>query len=200
MVTGCLACALTALQVGVFFDHVFPELVLPPGQLLFVAYDLLGAESAIWCQGDKRKVHMGCFLIHMHHGGNDSFSGLVLYKEVERFLKILPDFGQLLALEELRRGGEQDFHHPNAVFSGAAPSGADLELSLSPVPLGRLNQVEVLLAAGEVNIGITGVSFFSAFVMGFDVGDLRPLVLGEAHDGVLWLAQWRLSFLAIQSY
>lgn len=57
-----------------------------------------------------------------------------------------------------------------------------------------------MLAAGEVNIGITGVSFFSAFVMGFDVGDLWPLVLGKAHDGVLWLAQWRPSFLAIQSY
>ena len=39
-----------------------------------------------------------------------------------------------------------------------------------------------------------------AVFMGFDVGDLWPLVLGKAHDGVLWLAQWRPSFLAIQSY
>ncbi len=75
---------------------------------------------------DKRKVHMAVFLVHMHHSGNDCFSGLVLLKEAECFLKILPDFRQLLALKELRRGGEQDFHHPNAVFSGAASSGADL--------------------------------------------------------------------------
>ena len=160
---------------------------------------------------------MGCFLIHMHHGGDDSFSGLVLLKEAECFLKELPDFGQLLALEELWRGGEQDLYKqllaleelwrggeqdlykPNAVFSGAAFSGADLALSLSPVMLGWFDQVEVMLAAGEVNIRVTGVLFFSAFVMGLDVGDLWPLVLGEAHDSVLWLAQWRPSFLAIQS-
>lgn len=200
MVAARLACTLAALQVGVFSNHVLPELVLPPGQLLFVTNDLFGAESAIWRQGDKKKVHMGCFLIHMHHGGDDSFSGLVLHKEAECFLKILPDFGQLLALEELRCSGEQHLYHPDTVLSGAASSGADLALSLSPVTLGWFDQVEVMLAAGEVNIGITGVSFFSAFVMGFDVGDLWPLVLGKAHDGVLWLAQWRPSFLAIQSY
>lgn len=108
----------------------------------------------------------------MHHGGDDSFSGLVLHKEAECFLKILPDFGQLLALEELRCSGEQHLYHPDTVLSGAASSGADLALSLSPVTLGWFDQVEVMLAAGEVNIGITGVSFFSAFVMGFDVGDL----------------------------
>ena len=82
---------------------------------------------------------MGCFLIHMHHGRNYCFSGLVLLKEAECFLKKLPDFGQLLALKELRRSGEQDFHHPNTVLPGAASSDTDLALSLSPVPLGRLN-------------------------------------------------------------
>ena len=82
----------------------------------------------------------------------------------------------------------------------AAAGGADLPLGFGPVPLGRVDQVKVMLAAGKVNIGVAGVLFFSAFVMGFDVGDLRPLVLGEAHDDVLWLAQWRPSFLAIQSY
>ena len=142
---------------------------------------------------------MGCFLIHMHHGRNDSFSGLVLLKEAECFLKILPDFVQLLALEELRRGGEQHLYHPDAVLSGAAAGGADLPLGLGPVMLGRLNQVEVVLAAGKVNIRVAGVLFFSAFVMGLDVGNLRPLVLGKTHDGVLRLAQWRPSFLAIQS-
>ena len=86
-------------------------------------------------------------------------------------------------------------------FSDTPAAGStDLSLGLGPVALGRLDQVEVLLAAGEVNIGVAGVLFFSALVMGLDVGDLRPLVLGKAHDGVLWLAQWRPSFLAIQSY
>ena len=142
---------------------------------------------------------MGRFLVHMHHGGDNRFSGLILLKEAESFFKVAPDFGQLLALEELRCGGEQDLYKPNAIFSGAASSGADLAFGLRPVTLGRLDQVEVMLAAGEVNIRVAGVLFFSAFVMGLDVGNLRPLVLGKTHDGVLRLAQWRPSFLAIQS-
>ena len=189
MVTARLACALAALQVGVLLDHVFPELVLPPGQLLFVAYDLLGAESAIWCQGDKRKVHMGRLLVHMHHGRNDSFSGLVLYKETEGFLKKLPDFGQLLALEKIRRGGEHHFHHLDAVRSGAAAGGLDLTLGLCPIPAGWLDEVKIVLAAGKVDVGVAGVFFFPALVMGLDVRDLGAFVLGEAHDGVVWLCQ-----------
>ena len=83
MVAARLAGALAALQVGIFLNHVFPEPVLPPGQLLFVAHDLLGAQATVCGQWDKRKVHMGRFLVHMHHGGDDRFSGLVLFKEAE---------------------------------------------------------------------------------------------------------------------
>ena len=61
---------------------------------------------------------MGRFLVHMHHGGDDRFSGLVLLKEAERFFKVAPDFGQLLAIEELRRDGEQNLHHQDAVLAG----------------------------------------------------------------------------------
>ena len=118
MVAARLAGALAALQVGVPLDHVFPEIVLPPGQLLFVAHDLLGTQAAVCGQWDKRKVHMGRFLVHMHHGGDDCFSGLILLKEVEHFFKVAPDFGQLLAIEELRRGGEHGLHHPDAVLAG----------------------------------------------------------------------------------
>src|SRR5699024_10412064 len=58
MVAARLACALAALQVGVFFDHVLPALVLPPTQLLFVAYVFFGAESPIWRSRDNRNVGM----------------------------------------------------------------------------------------------------------------------------------------------
>ena len=56
MVAARLTGALAVLQVRVFSNHVFPELVLPPGQLLFVAYDFFGAESAVCSQRAKRKV------------------------------------------------------------------------------------------------------------------------------------------------
>ena len=64
----------------------------------------------------------------------------------------------------------------------------------------RFNEVEVVLAAGEVNIRIAGVAFFPALVMGLDIRDLGAFVLGEAHDGVVRLCQGQPSFLAIQSY
>ena len=197
MVAARLAGALPALQVGVFYDHVFPEFVLPSSQLLFVAHDLLGAQATVCCQGNKGKVHMGCLLVHMHHGGDDRFSGLVPFKEAECFFKIAPDFGRILTLEKFRRGGEQDFYHPDAVCSGAAAGGADLALSFGSVTLRRLNQVAVVFAAGAVNIRVAGVLFFSTLVVGLDVRYLRPFVLGEAYDGILWLAQGRPSFLAI---
>ena len=60
-----------------------------------------------------------------------------------------------------------------------------MTLGLCPIPAGWLNQVKIVLAAGEVNIRVAGVLLFGALVMGLDVGYLRPLVLGEAHDGVL---------------
>ena len=61
---------------------------------------------------------MGRFIVHMHHSGYNCFSGLELLKEAERFFKVAPDFGQLLAIEELRRGGEHGLHHPDAVLAG----------------------------------------------------------------------------------
>ena len=50
MVAARLAGALAALQVGVLGNHVFPELVLPPGQLLFVANNVFSTQAAVWCQ------------------------------------------------------------------------------------------------------------------------------------------------------
>ena len=49
--------------------------------------------------------------------------------------------------------------------------------------------MEVVFAAGAVNVGVAGVVFFPALVMGFDVRDLGAFVLGEAHDGVVRLCQ-----------
>ena len=67
VVTSGLAGTFPTLQVGIFPHHVFPELVLPLGQLFLISHNLLGAEPAIRSHRDKRKVHMGRFLVHMHH-------------------------------------------------------------------------------------------------------------------------------------
>ena len=158
----------------------------------------LGTQAAVCGQRNKRKVHMGRFLVHMHHGGDDRFSGLVLLEEAEHFFKVAPDFGQLLAFEKLRRSGEQNLHHPDAVCSGTASGSLDLILGLCPIPAGWARSGGSCTCCGSGQYQGAGVLFFSTLVVGFDVGYLRPLVLGEAHDGILWLAQGRPSFLAIQ--
>ena len=92
-----------------------PEPVLPLRQLLLVADDLLGAESLVLRQRDEAKVHMGRFLVHMHHGGYNCFLVLVFPDEIQCLLKICFDVSFLLTLEELRRCGHKSLHQSNAV-------------------------------------------------------------------------------------
>ena len=61
MVAPGQAGALATLQIWKLLDHVFPKLILPPGQLLFIAHNIFGAKPAILGQRDKTKVHMGRF-------------------------------------------------------------------------------------------------------------------------------------------
>ena len=177
--------ALAALQIWVFLDHVLPEPVLPLRQLLLVADDLLGAEPPVRRQRDERKVHMRRFLVHMHHGGYNRFRVLVFPNEVQRLLKIGSDLRLLLALEKLRAGRHQRFHHAHAVRSRAAARLRDLLFHLGAVLALRRHQMEVQVAAGRVHVGIAGVFLLGALVVRLDVPDLWPLVLGKAENGVL---------------
>ena len=45
--------------------------------------------------------------------------------------------------------------------------------------------MKIQVAAGRVHIGIAGIFFLGALVVGFNVPDFRPLVFGEAKDSVL---------------
>jgi len=51
-----LAGTFAALQRGILFDNVRPELILPDGQLFLVAHDLFGAEPVVGSQRDKIKT------------------------------------------------------------------------------------------------------------------------------------------------
>ena len=89
MVTPCLAGTFATLQIGIFLDHVFPILVLPLSELLLLpkislAHSLLSSVS-----GTKQRVHMGRFLVQMHHSGYNCFGSLVLLDELQRFIEEL---------------------------------------------------------------------------------------------------------------
>ena len=173
------------LQVWVFLDHVLPKSVLPLRQLLLVAYDFLGTEPSILCQRDKRKVHMGRFLVHMHHSGYDCFWLLVLLDEVQRFSKIGFDLAALLASEKLRTGRHQRLHHPHTVRPRAATGLGDLLFRLGAVLALRRHQMKIQVTAGRVHVGVAGVFLLGALVVRLNIGNLRPFVLGKAENGVL---------------
>ena len=109
---ACLTGAFTAFQLRVSLHHVLPKLVLPPGQLFLVPHDFL---SSILRQRDKTKVHMGRFLVHMHHGRDNGIRILMLLDKIHRMSEIRLDLGSFLSFEKLRAGGDQRFHHTNAV-------------------------------------------------------------------------------------
>ena len=134
---------------------------------------------------------MGRFLVHMHHGGYDRLLGLMFFYEAKRLLEESADLGFLLALEKLRVGCHQGLHHSNTVLPGAALGLGDLMLGFGPVLPFRLNKMIVEAALAGVHIGITGVLLLGALVVGLNVTDLRPLVLGETEDGILRLLHHR---------
>ena len=185
MVAPGFAGAFAAFQIGIFFDHVLPKSVLPLRQLLLVADDFLGAEPSVLRQRDKAKVHMGRFLVHMHHGGYNGFRVLVFPDEVQRLLKIGFDLDFLLTLEELRAGCHQRLHHAHAVRPRAAARLRDLLFRLGAVlALGR-HQMEIEVTAGRVHVWIAGVLLLGALVVGLNMPDFRPLIFGKAENGVL---------------
>ena len=125
------------------------------------------------------------FFVHMHYGGDDGFRVLVFPDEAQRLGEIVFDLRLFLALEELRAGSHQRLHHAHAVRPRAAARLRDLLLRLGAIfALGR-HQMKVQMTAGRVHIGIAGVLFLGAFIVGLDVPDLRPLIFGKAENGVL---------------
>src|SRR5699024_199730 len=70
----------------------------------------------------------------------------------------------------------------------------DLPLRFRTIFSFWFDQMKIVLAPADVHIWITGVFLFGAFVVGFNVPDLRPLVLDKAENGILRSAHRFLSF------
>ena len=125
------------------------------------------------------------FLVHMHHGGDDRILRLPPFDKTNGLLKESPYLSLLLALEKLRAGCHQGFHHPNAVLPGAAPGLGDLPLRFGPVLPLRVNKMEIEMAPASIYVGVAGVFLLFALVVSLDLPDLWSLILGKAKNGVL---------------
>ena len=128
----------------------------------------------------------------MHDGGDQAILAQLLLEEIHGMLEEAADLAFLLALEKLRAGGDQRLHDPNAVTADTRTVILlDQRLGHDAVFVRGLYDVEVVLAAVRIHVGITGVFLLCALIVGLNIADLRPLVFGEAQDGELSLIHQR---------
>ena len=63
---------------------------LPLRQALLIAQHGFSRQLALFRDGDKAKVHMGRFLVHMHHGRDDILFSDTPGNKIQRRRKIGP--------------------------------------------------------------------------------------------------------------
>lgn len=172
-------CGLAPLQIGILLHHVSVEIVLPFGKLYPVAENVLCRQAVIFRQGNECQVHMGCFFVHVHHRRDDIFLTYPFTQEIGGPLEIVLYIGPFFTFEKLRAGGDEGIHKPGAVLAGAASRRLYPAVNLLPVSACGIDDVEVVLAFAGVDVGIAGVLFFDAFVVGLQRPGGSALVLCE---------------------
>ena len=175
--------ALAAAEVRIARSHVFIIPILPLNQLFAIAQNLLGAEPVIRRQRHEDNVHVRRRLVHVDGRRQDGALVLLAAQKVERALIIGADVLRGFSVEIACADGEQHLDEPDAVRAHAAVGLPDLSLRLRAVMLRRENQIGVQMCPRGVDVGIAGVGFFCALVVGLNPADFRAFVFGEAHDG-----------------
>ena len=94
------------------------------------------------------------------------------------------DFLPLFTLKELRAGSDQRVNEADAVFSGPTACRLDPSVRFPLIGFYWLNDMEIVSAALGVYVGIAGVFFFGALMVGFQSAG-AAFLLGKAHDRVL---------------
>ena len=122
---------------------------------------------------------MGCLFVHVDYRRNDVLFANLLAKELRGPLEVGPNILHLPALEELGAGGDEGVYEAGAVFAGAAPRHRDPAVYFLPVAASGLDDVEVVLASAGVDVGIAGVFFFGALMVGLQPTGGTTLVLCE---------------------
>lgn len=99
--------------------------------------------------------------------------------KIQCVVEMFHDLRSFLPFEKLRAGNHQSFHHANAVRTCPAACLRDLLFGFGAVAALRRDQMNVSAAPAGVHVGITGVFFFRALVVSFDVPNLRAFIFGE---------------------
>ena len=124
-------------------------------------------------------MQMWGFLIHMYHSGKDVALADFLLHKADRLCKKGFDVLFAPALEELRTGGNERIHEHGAVLASAASRRLYPAVALPFIGCGRLNNMEVVLAAACVDIGVAGILLLGALVVGLQPPGGTALVLCE---------------------
>ena len=166
----------STFQIWIFFYHVFPELILPPGQLFLISKNLFCTEPPILGYRDKGKVHMWSFLVHMHHSRKDCFWILIFLYKFQSCLEIRSDFTLFLTFEKFWCGSNQGFNNTYTVFACPASVFFNQSIRFCPVLSDWFNQVIIQIFSTVIYIQIAGIFSFFPFIMCFNIADFRSFV------------------------
>ena len=125
------------------------------------------------------------FLVHVYHRRHDIFPSYPANEEVRRPLEERLYLLWGFPLKKLRAGGYQRIDKPCAVFPRPASSLLDTALNEVVIASLRLDDMEVVLAFGCVNVGVAGVLLLLSFVVGFQRPCRVALVLLKTQNCVL---------------
>jgi hypothetical protein len=113
----------------------------------------------------EAKVEVGRFLVHVYHSREDITLAYFLFHEGNCFGEKGFNLGFLPTVEKLWACGDEGIDKHGAVLAGLAACLFDTGVYLLPIPLARLDNMKVVLAAGDVNIRIAGVSIFGTLMV-----------------------------------
>lgn len=116
-------------------------------------------------QRNKTQVHVGRFLVHMHHGGEDIFFAQPFRQESKGLAeKVRHLLGMVLG--KLRRDGYQGVYKFDAVPAHPAAGCLDPVPDLPGVIPPGSHQVKVLIGAPGINVRIAFIALLGALMMG----------------------------------
>ena len=150
-----------AFKVGIRFHHVSEIIVLPFRKPVPVSEDFFRGEPAVIRYRSEAEVHMRRFLVHVDDGGEYVTRADLIRYEIRRSVEERPDFLPLLALEELRAGGDERVHETNAVLAGLAPRRVNPAVRFPLVGRFRFDDMEIVLLFA---MSMSGLLAYFSFV------------------------------------
>jgi hypothetical protein len=120
------------------------------------------------------------FFVHVDNRREDIVLADFIFHEADRLGEKGFDLIPFPALEKFWAGCDEGVYKHGTVLAGSASRRRNAVVNFLPVFTCGVNDVEIILAAVYVHIGIAGVLFFGAFVVSLQRPGWPRFVFGES--------------------